>query len=101
EELIYLTRNDNYADDGYLIQDVIMKYVDMTTDIVELTSGDIDFLEQVIDPDKIKQARDNGFQINAYPRSGYGYVKTNHESGPTSELEVRQALYYAFNREEF
>lgn len=101
EELVYVTRNENYADDGYLIKDVIMKFVDQTTDIVELTSGEIDYLPQTIEPDKIQQAKDGGFSINSYPRSGYGYVKTNHESGPTAELEVRQALYYAFNREEF
>ena len=101
EELIYITRNENYADEGYLIKDIIMKFVDQTTDIIELTSGEIDFLPQVVDPAKIKQARDGGFELNSYPRSGYGYVKTNHESGPTSEVEVRQALYYAFDREEF
>lgn len=101
EELVYVTRNENYADGGYLVKDVIMKFVDMTTDIVELTSGEIDYLPQVIEPDKINQALDAGFEMNSYPRSGYGYVKTNHEWGPTSEVEVRQALYHAFNIEEF
>lgn len=101
EELVYLTRNENYNGEGYLIKDIIMKFVDETTDIVELTQNNIDYLPQVIQPEKIKQARDAGFKINKYPRSGYGYVKTNHESGPTAEKEVRQALYYGFNIEEF
>ena len=101
EELVYLTRNDLYSGEGYLIKDLIMKFVDETTDIVELTTGGIDFLPQEIDPGNINQARDAGLEMNVYPRSGYGYVKTNHEHGPTAEKEVRQALYYGFNREEF
>lgn len=101
KEYVSLTRNDNYGGEGYMIQDIILKFVDMTTDIVELTTDNVDLLPGVIEPDKIQQAKDADKEMNIYPRSGYGYVKTNNEWGPTADKAVRQALYYAFNRDEF
>ena len=101
KEFVSLTRNPNYAGEGYEIKDIILKFVDMTTDIVELTTGNVDLLAGMIEPAKIAEAKTAGKLVNSYPRSGYGYVKTNHEAGPTSELKVRQALYYSFNIKEF
>lgn len=101
KEYVALSRNENFAGEGYLVKDIILKFVDMTTDIVELTSGSVDLLAGVIEPNKIADAKKAGMQFNTYPRSGYGYVKTNNEWGPTSDVKVRQALYYAFNTEEF
>ena len=101
KEFVSLTRNPNYAGEGYEVKDIILKFVDMTTDIVELTTGNVDLLAGMIDPAKIAEARKAGKQVNSYPRSGYGYVKTNNEAGPTAELKVRQALYYSFNIKEF
>lgn len=101
KEFVSLTRNENYAGEGYLIKDIILKFVDQTTDIVELTTGGVDLLAGVIEPNKIADAKKAGMQVNTYPRSGYGYVKLNCEYGPTTDPKVRQALYYAFNREEF
>ncbi len=101
KELVYLERNPLYKGEGYMIQDIILKFVDMTTDIVELTSGNVDLLAGAIEPTKIAEARNNGFSINSYNRSGYGYIKTNNEYGPTADKLVRQALYYSFNVKEF
>jgi len=101
KEFVSLTRNENYVGEGYLVKDIILKFVDQTTDIVELTTGGVDLLAGMIEPDKIAQARKAGKQVNSYPRSGYGYVKLNCEWGPTADPKVRQALYYAFNRDEF
>lgn len=101
KELILLERNMKYAGEGYMVKNVIMKFVDQTTDIVELTSGNVDLLPGVIEPEKIAEARDNGFTLNKYPRSGYGYVKLNCGAGVTADPIVRQALYHSFNVEEF
>ena len=101
KELVYLERNPLYVGEGYMIKEIILKFVDQTTDIVELTSGGVDLLAGVIEPEKIAEARNNGFSINQYNRSGYGYVKTNCQSGPTADAKVRQALYYSFNVKEF
>jgi len=101
KELVYLERNPLYTGEGYMIKEVILKFVDQTTEIVELTSGGVDLLAGQIEPEKIAEARNNGFSINQYNRSGYGYVKLNCQSGPTADKKVRQALYYSFNVKEF
>ncbi len=101
KELVYLERNPLFVGEGYMIKEIILKFVDQTTDIVELTSGGVDLLAGQIDPKKISEARNGGFSINQYNRSGYGYIKTNNEAGPTADVKVRQALYYAFNVKEF
>jgi peptide/nickel transport system substrate-binding protein len=100
-ELISLERNMNYLGEGFLIKNVIMKFIDQSTDMVELTSGNIDFLPRVMEPKKIAEARDNGFSLNTCQGSGYGYLKFNCGAGATFYPIVRQALYHAFNFEEF
>jgi len=101
KEFVALLRNENYKGEGYLIEEIILKFVEMTTDIVELTTGNVDLLTGMIEPEKINQAKAAGKEVNSYPRSGYGYIKTNCEYGPTADVNVRRALYYSFNREEF
>lgn len=101
KELVFLERNDLFSGEGYLIQDIILKFVEMTTDIVELTTGAVDLLAGQIEPQKINDARAAGKMENSYPRSGYGYIKTNNEFGATTDPKVRQALYYSFNVKEF
>ena len=101
KELVYLERNPLFVGEGFMIKEIILKFVDQTTDIVELTSGTVDLLAGQIDPKKISEARNAGFSINSYNRSGYGYVKTNNQFGPTADAKVRQALYYSFNVKEF
>lgn len=101
-ELAALTKNPDYYGEGYYIENVVCKFVDQTTDIVELTAGELDILPEVIEPDKINQAKATDFlTYNDYDRSGYGYIKFNCENGPTADKKVRQALYYGFNVQEF
>ena len=97
-----LKKNPTYYGEGYLIDGVLCKFVDQSTDIVELTAGEVDLLPGVIEPDKINQAKAEDFLTsNDYDRSGYGYIKFNCETGPTADKTVRQALYYSFNVQEF
>jgi len=100
-QFIYLVRNDNFKGEGYMIKEILLQFVDQSTDIVQLMNGEVDLLNGVIEPAKIKEARDGGYSINEYPRSGYGYVNFNTEAGPTAEVAVRQALTYAFDTESF
>ena len=100
-QFIFLTRNDKYVGEGYMIKEILLQFVDQSTDIVQLMNGEVDLLAGVIEPAKIKEARDGGYSINEYPRSGYGYINFNTESGPTAEVPVRQALTYAFDTESF
>ena len=102
KEYASLTKNPNYAGTGYEIQNVIMKFVDTTTEITALTTGEISMLLGIVEPEKIAIARsDANLTYNEYPRSGYGYIRFNCEAGATSDKAVRQALYRSFNIEEF
>lgn len=100
-QFIFLTRNMNYADEGYMIKEILLQFVDQSTDIIQLMSGEVDLLNGVIEPAKIKEARDGNYGANEYPRSGYGYINFNTEAGPTAEVAVRQALTYAFDTNGF
>ncbi len=102
KEFVSLKRNPNYYGEGYYIENIVCKFVDQTTDIVELAAQNVDLLPGVIDPEKINEAKSKDFiTFNQYDRSGYGYTKFNCESGPTADKKVRQALYYGFNIKEF
>lgn len=102
KEFASLKRNPSYYGEGYKIENVVCKFVSQTTDMVELTSQNVDLLAGVIDPKKINEAKAKDFlTFNKYDRSGYGYTKFNCESGPTADKAVRQALYYSFNLKEF
>ncbi len=103
EEYVYLNRNLDYRfADQFMIEELLLQATEMTTEMDDLLTGTVDLLAGQIDPDNIRDAEAaENIQLNSYPRSGYGYVKTNNEFGPTTEREVRQALYYSFNLEEF
>ncbi|NBG87446.1 ABC transporter substrate-binding protein [Isachenkonia alkalipeptolytica] len=103
EEYVYLERNLDYMyEDLFLIEEILLEATEMTTEMDDLLTGTVDLLAGQIDPDNIRDAEAaENINLNSYPRSGYGYVKTNNEFGPTAEKEVRQALYYSFNLEEF
>lgn len=102
KEYASLAKNPYYTRTGYEIQNIIMKFVDNTTDITALETGEIDMLLGVVEPEKITKAKNNtNISFNEYLRSGYGYIRFNCETGPTSEKAVRQALYKAFNINEF
>lgn len=100
-QFVFLTRNENYTGEGYMIKEILLQFVDQSTDIVQLMNGEVDLLAGVIEPAKIKEARDGGYSINEYPRSGYGYINFNAEAGPTAEVAVRQALAYSFDTQAF
>ncbi len=104
QQAILLERNMKYSGDGaYNIKEILIKFVAMDTDADELIAGNVDLLASMVEQHKIakiKNAIDN-VVINDYQRSGYGYIKTNCQVGPTSEVAVRKALYYSFNIDEF
>lgn len=97
-----LVKSETYKGEGYEIASVIIKPVDMSTEYEELKSGNIDMLQQSIEPSKVGPATKNeDLTINSYPRAGYGFVCFNTASGATADQGVRQALMYAFNRKAF
>ncbi len=101
-KFISLKKNPQFKGEGYAIENVILKFVEMTTEMSELTAKTVDLLPQAVEPEKINTAKETDFlTTNSYDRSGYGFIKFNCENGPTADKKVRQALYYSFNLDEF
>lgn len=97
-----LVKSSQYKGDGYKIKNVIIKTVDMSTSYEEIKSGNIDMLEQSIEPSKVGPASKNSkISMNTYPRAGLGYICFNTENGATSDKSVRQSLMYGFDRTGF
>lgn len=91
------------AEEGkYQIDNIIIKKVEMSTEIDELTNGSVDLLVGMIEPKKIGPASLNAnLTFNTYARAGLGYIGFNTASGATADKAVRQALAYAFDRQSF
>lgn len=100
-----LTKNENFVGEGdYKIQQVMIKTIATGTELSSLQSGDINYLPEMIEPSIIGPASmDENIAVDYYFRPAEGYVGFNcaEGSGPTSSVEVRQALAYAFPRQEF
>ena len=103
DQYVYLNRNPNYIfEDQFAIEEIILESVTMQTDVEEFMAGNVDLLSGQITPDDIRAVDADPDRVaHGYSRSGYGYIKTNHEHGPTTDPAVRQALYYSFNLQEF
>ena len=103
DQYVYLNRNPNYIfEDQFAIEEIILESVTMQTDVEEFMAGNVDLLAGQITPDDIRNVDADPDRVaHGYSRSGYGYIKTNHEHGPTTDPAVRQALYYSFNLQEF
>ncbi|MDQ0361372.1 ABC transporter substrate-binding protein [Breznakia pachnodae] len=95
-------KNEEYWGEGFSIEKIIIKPVEMTTDWDELKDGSVDLLAGMIEPKKVgpASATDN-IELSSYPRSGMGYIEMNSVTGATQDVAVRKALVYAFDRQGF
>lgn len=87
------------------IETIITKKVVTETQMDELTTGGVDFLLQIAEGPSIDKGLDmvesGGFEYVDYPRNGYGYVTFVCDRGPTQFTEVRHAIAYLLDRNEF
>lgn len=97
------TKNENYWGDGFEgVNNIVIKPTKMETEYQELKSGNVDMLLGQIEPKKIGPASTNkDLAMNHYLRGGMGYIMYNTANGATSDVAVRQALTYAFDRQAF
>lgn len=104
-----LTRNENYPGnyEGQKanIETIIYKYVAQDTMIDQLKTGAIDILLQCADGGDINAGFElvdaGGFSYSSFPRAGYGMLSFKCNQGPTQFQEVRQAVMYLLDRNEF
>ena len=104
-----LTINPNYAGtyDGVQpsIEKIVMKLVEEATMMDELRAGSVDLLTSTSGGDSIETGLDivdEGLaSYSSYLRAGYGKIAFSCDFGPTQFPEVRQAMAYALDRDEF
>lgn len=99
---VFQKNKDYTLEEGYAIEKVIIKPVEMSSDWEELKKGSVDLVAGMIEPKKVGPASGTkGIGLSSYPRAGMGYVEMNSVTGPTKDVAVRKALMYAFDRQGF
>lgn len=109
QKMCTLVINENYAGDARglkpLIAKLIFKKVDDKTALDDLKTGGVDLITQQAAGEVIKAGldltEDGKFAYSEYPRAGYGKLAFACDFGPTQYKEVRQAIAYLLDRNEF
>jgi peptide/nickel transport system substrate-binding protein len=87
------------------IQTVILKYAPQDTMMDEIKTGSIDYLEMLADGKDIDAGLDlveaGTHDYISYSRDGYGQLIFKCNIGPTQFVEVRHAIAYLLDRNEF
>lgn len=106
-----LTLNPKFAGlyDGRkpTIEKLILKSVTSATAIDELKAGTIDLFAGVSGGTEINsgltavEESNGGLTYSTYLRAGYGQITFSCDFGPTQFVEVRQAIAYLLDRDEF
>ena len=108
--IITLEANERYLGEGPertkpLIKTLIFKQVDQATQVDELRAGTVDLLIQSAGATAINPGLDvvDAGLANyiTYARNGYGKITFHCDWGPTQFPEVRRAIAFCVNREEF
>ncbi|CAM3669604.1 ABC transporter substrate-binding protein [Erysipelothrix urinaevulpis] len=83
------------------IEKVVVRQVESSLSIQALENNEVDFVPGVIEGKLINQAKEKELQTHSYPRNGFGNIVLKANKGPTQIKEVRQALGFLLNRQEF
>ncbi|MGP1434717.1 MAG: ABC transporter substrate-binding protein [Catonella sp.] len=95
----------NYEGQKPYIDTIIYKYVQFETQMDELATGGVDILLNMAEANEINSGMDlvekgtHGYV--SYPRNGYGKLVFVCDRGPTQFTEVRHAIAYLLDRNEF
>jgi peptide/nickel transport system substrate-binding protein len=84
------------------IDNIIVKWINQDTDVDQVIAGAVDLVSGVIEGSKIEAAKESA-TVNpvSYLRNGYGQISFATDFGPTKDINVRTALAYLLNRQEF
>lgn len=95
----------NYEGRTAQIATVIIKYTPQDTMMDEIKTGSVDYLLQAVDGKEINAGLDmveaGTHNYISYPRNGYGQLIFKCNIGPTQFVEVRRAIAYLLDRNEF
>ena len=95
----------NYEGQKPHIDTVIYKFVQTETQMDELATGGVDILVKMGEANEINSGMDlvdkGTHSYVDYPRNGYGRILFVCDRGPTQYAEVRRAVAYLLDRNEF
>ena len=96
-QIITLQRNPHFKGDEYgrkpYFEYIVQQSVPEDTDVDILLAGDIDYLPDMIEGDKIERAKaGDNTTTSSYLRSGYGVMNIVNDWGPTADVNVRWAI---------
>ena len=105
-DVVTLQNNPNYAGDyrgeKAKVETVVVKYINQTTDVDFVISGDVDLVAGVVQGAKIDKVKaSTQAKYVSYKRNGYGMIAFHNDFGPTKDNKVRQALAYLIDRNQF
>lgn len=87
------------------IPKIVYRKVSQDTQINSLKSGEVDILEGLTGGKDVNAGlglvNEGGFKENHYDRAGYGKIQFDCDFGPAMFQEVRQAIAYSFDRNNF
>jgi ABC-type transport system substrate-binding protein len=104
DEKLVLVKNPDYWDEGrpYLDEQVFNMSIEPSVSLLKLSRGDIDMMTSNIDPDILQTVQGDpeweGF-INSKASMTSLWMFMNMEMEPFNNLQVRQALNHAIDRE--
>ena len=99
---LVLEANPDYHGDGPFIEQLVFKYIpDMTVLYTQFRSGEIDLVGQAyITPDNYEEAKSlDGRVVTLEPRGTLESIYLNMELPVFQDKAVREALYYAIDRQ--
>lgn len=107
--MVKMELNDQYAGDfeGHkaTIPNVIIQAVNPEISVDLVKNGDIDIFEGEMNGSRISQIRkaadEKKLQYVSYDRNGYGCLKFLNDRGATKYKEVRQAIAFLMDRNDF
>lgn len=83
------------------IDKVVIRLVQANVVVQSIEKGEVDLSPGNIEADIITKAKELDLQLHSYPRNGYGMIQFKANKAPTDLKEVRQAIGYIVNRNEF
>ncbi|WP_105615715.1 ABC transporter substrate-binding protein [Vallitalea okinawensis] len=102
-QFIEFERNDDYHLGAPKMEKLIYKMTTVDTQMAELEKGDLDILLNVAPTPENFGVVDRLDYVmpHTFPSNGYGYMGFNMRDEILSDMKVRQALTYAFDRRAF
>lgn len=101
DEKVMFEANPDYFEGAPKIENVVFKIIpDDTVRFLELKRGDIDFVQNALQPDMVPIARETkGLKVITQESVLIYYLGFNLEDPILSDVKVRQAIAYAIDRQ--